>query len=330
MPWEKSTCPSCGGNLDFVGKRPELTECTYCSSVLEWQDDDDCFDDVVDDRSYVEFDSVNIDFTAEKIKRGLKNADWYLEVFRDYTNAEKLYLAVANFEASNYHAWWGVVRAKTKDFSDYDITDTQRQELDCYIRRAIVSAPSGKKLEWKETVKQYTKAVEKYRCRKKDNVRKKISELQESIISANNDIDKIGLEIEKLQNQKKRMTLKITDDKEITKIIDYFHLLYPFFCLVVLLLVLNKVKDIGMICFVITILLVAFFGFKANIRRFFKNKYKEIEKDIADIEQQQQSFERDKVSLESAVIKDKKKIMWLETQLTHLQTQHKKSGKDVR
>ena len=100
------------------------------SMALDLQDDDDCFNDVVDDRSYVEFDSVNMDFTAEKVKRGLKNADWYLEVFQDYTNAERLYLAVANLEASNYRTWWGIVRAKTKNFSHYDITDTQRQELD--------------------------------------------------------------------------------------------------------------------------------------------------------------------------------------------------------
>ena len=73
-----------------------------------------------------------------------------------------------------------------------------------YIRRAIVSAPSSKKLEWKETVKQYTKAAEKYRCKKKDSVRKKISELQENVTLDKEDINRIDRDIEQLQKRKKR------------------------------------------------------------------------------------------------------------------------------
>ena len=73
-----------------------------------------------------------------------------------------------------------------------------------------------------------------------------------------------------------------------------------------------------------------FFVLKANIRRFPQNKNKEIEKEIANIEQQQQSLEHDKVLLESVIMENKQKIVLLKTQLIHLQTQYRKSGVNVR
>ena len=214
MTLEKLNCPACGSVLKHLPAEGEVLKCPYCGSLLTLSENPSQLHRTQNNRIssvFLPVDSVSIDVTAANLCRNLKNADCHLNRFRDYNKAKKLYLSVVEADANEHKAWWGIVRSMTENFSKYSISDSERKELDFYVKRAVLSAPDSKKEDLQQIVRNYHRNIRKAETDKQQEYLKTLEQLDEiinrytnAINSINRKIDTLNLERRNKIRQRKR------------------------------------------------------------------------------------------------------------------------------
>ena len=210
MTLEKLNCPACGSVLEHLPAKGEVMKCSYCSSLLMQSENPSQLHIIHNNRIsirnssvFLPLDSVTIDVTAENIRRNLENADYHLDCFRDYNKAKALYLSVVEADASEHRAWWGIVRAMTENFSKYTLSDSEHEELNIYVKRAILSAPNSKKEDLRQVVRDYHNNVRNFQTDKQQEHHRKLEQLDEIISRYSNEINSINSEIHALNVERR-------------------------------------------------------------------------------------------------------------------------------
>ena len=210
MTLEKLNCPACGSVLEHLPAKGEVMKCSYCSSLLMQSENPSQLHIIHNNRIsirnssvFLPLDSVTIDVTAENIRRNLENADYHLDRFRDYNKAKALYLSVVEADAGEHRAWWGIVRSMTENFSKYALSDSEHEELNIYVKRAVLSAPDSRKEDLRQVIRNYYNNVRNFKTDKQQEHRRKQEQLNEIISRYLNQINSINSKINALNVERR-------------------------------------------------------------------------------------------------------------------------------
>jgi hypothetical protein len=78
----------------------------------------------------------------EESSYGLVNAgNYYMTDFLDTEKAFGYFARAAERNPNVYYAWWGMIRAKTKDFTYFDINTKSFEIIKQYLVRAQLRTP---------------------------------------------------------------------------------------------------------------------------------------------------------------------------------------------
>lgn len=136
MPLIEGKCKNCGVKLSIADGKNGI--CPFCGTSY-------IAEDVINYNNYnINNAALSIDLT-DTIEQKLGNADTYLEKFKDYAKAYEIYKEVTELTANDYRGWWGLVRAKTEDFTKAEIGSATMQQLTTYANYAISVADKSKK-----------------------------------------------------------------------------------------------------------------------------------------------------------------------------------------
>lgn len=143
MPLVPATCANCGASLTLddatVGSS---VECPYCHTALVFERTPD--NTFVTNYKIAHADTVIVQ-DAKSVENRLANARTYLDVHKDYGMAEELYSELAHDASGEWQAWWGLLRASTKDLTEVPETSWKFEKDEKVARAALAVAPPDKR-----------------------------------------------------------------------------------------------------------------------------------------------------------------------------------------
>ncbi len=167
-------CKSCGG-LVIIEDDEDGGVCQYCGTY--------------------QYDENSVG--SEELKKLLSAAEGFMKI-RKYTEAEGKFLAVTKDYPQDYRGWWGLIRARSRDLTDYDISKSKLDEFDELYQYVLKMAKTA-------NIANITASYEQYSSVVRENLRKLKDDAQRRWDSRNNDYlreaDAVKAEIAKLENQ---------------------------------------------------------------------------------------------------------------------------------
>lgn len=167
-------CKSCGG-LVIVEDGEDGGVCLYCGT---YQHDDD---------------TIN----SDELKKLLAAAEGFMKIGR-YVDAEGKYLAVTKDYPQSYRGWWGLICARSKNLTDYNISKSKLDEFDKLYQYVLETAKTA-------DIDGVRASYEKYSSVVRANLRKLRDDAQRRWDDINNDSmrekEAINAEIARLKNQ---------------------------------------------------------------------------------------------------------------------------------
>lgn len=143
MPLVPATCANCGASLTLddatVGSS---VECPYCHTSLVFERTPD--NTFVTNYKIAHADTVIVQ-DAKSVENRLANARTYLDVHKDYEMAEKLYTELTRDASGEWQAWWGLLRARTRDLTQVPEISWEFAEDEKAARAALAVAPPDKR-----------------------------------------------------------------------------------------------------------------------------------------------------------------------------------------
>lgn len=185
MPLIEGKCKNCGGKLGIADGKNGI--CPFCGTSY-------IAEDVINYNNYNINNAVlSIDLT-DTIEQKLGNADTYLEKFKNYAKAYEIYKEVTELTANDYRGWWGLVRAKTEDFTKAEIGSATMQQLTTYANYAISVADKSKKTILQQTFNAYLAKAEKRKNQKTSELHtaeKQIEVIKEKQVKVKSELDAV-------------------------------------------------------------------------------------------------------------------------------------------
>lgn len=152
MPLVSATCLGCGGAL-MVDDKSETAVCQYCGTHFIVEKAINNFNAY---NSY-NFDNAEVHiYNEQSFEKKLSNAETFLTVHRDFEKAYILFEQIANESPKDYRGWWGIVRAFTHDFSNFEVK-IEKVSSDVSRARNVASMEVKQKIDqtWQEYCNKY-------------------------------------------------------------------------------------------------------------------------------------------------------------------------------
>lgn len=114
MPIVQAKCTNCGGILQ-INNEKDAAICPYCQTpyIVEKA--------ISNYQVSIKDSAVNIYTTGLSYDDKYESANSFLTVHKDYVQAEKIFEDLVKTNPNDYRGWWGVVRTKTKEFTDLEL-----------------------------------------------------------------------------------------------------------------------------------------------------------------------------------------------------------------
>ncbi len=139
----------------------------------------------------------------------INNAEINIKKFRDYAKAEEIFREIVEIDASDYRAWWGIVRAQTSEFSNTTVDLKTLQTIQISADKTLKTAPENIINLLKSQWDNYSKAV------KDHNEQKEQEKVRENIEKAKMEAaKKKQLADEKARKEKELAEEKAKKEKE--------------------------------------------------------------------------------------------------------------------
>lgn len=139
MPLVPAKCTNCGAPLTLDDSSVGSTiECPYCHTSLVFERTPD--NTFVTNYKIAHADTVIVQ-DSNSLENRLANAQTYLDVHRDYEAARELFESLAHDVSGEWKAWWGLLRARTSNFTDPHTARGEFEEDERVARSAFAVAP---------------------------------------------------------------------------------------------------------------------------------------------------------------------------------------------
>lgn len=168
MPLVNAKCTNCGGTLT-VDASKEAAICDFCGSPY-------IVEKAIQNYNYyvtqnIKADNVNVTAKGEAEKeRLLHNAETNMG-FKDYNKAYEIYKQVSEDYPDDYRGWHGLTIIATQDFTQFDLSYKDYQNVSSFVNKEIISTDSFKaeelKAKWEEYSRQYSELIEEKKKEKK-------------------------------------------------------------------------------------------------------------------------------------------------------------------
>lgn len=168
-----AVCPQCGGQLK-VEPGQKFVECPYCGTISRTVD-----------VHYHQHQNTNYNFNGsnttvqfnagQDLETLVKNAETHMKL-GNYSDAQTFYTKISKEYPHDYRGWWGLVRSKTKNLSDYTIMTHEHGGkikscstnwniiLDCW-NKVTRTAPENTLSQLRTQMNAYEYACRKYHAR---------------------------------------------------------------------------------------------------------------------------------------------------------------------
>lgn len=230
MPFVEAKCTNCGASLT-VDNSLEAAVCDYCGTPYIVEKAINNFLDA----KIGKIENANIIIHDEKsLEKLLDRADAFLNIHEDYDKACDIYESVTESYPREYRGWWGMICAKTCNFSYVPFNEGFLAELEYFFEHALKVAPNEEKNritkiwngyinKWNEQINNKIGQAEEELGEKKkktNEYQNVLSELntaddcylkEKQIVSFKREIEENNEEIEKIRS-KVRQKERISED----------------------------------------------------------------------------------------------------------------------
>ena len=258
MPLVKAQCTNCGATLD-VDSAHDAAVCKFCGTPF-------IVEKAINNYNTTNVTNIhtdNLSINANSIDDMARAADTFMTL-KDYVSAEKIYRKLTETAPYDSRGWWGLVRIKTTDFSDYLITEEEYAEIADICDKYKTVAEKSDIIEKQAIIQEYESNIVK-------TYDEYYEEYNRNLEIINNHVSKIKSKQTDL-NQKNQKSNKI---KKISVIIMAFAMLIAD----ILLIVLVK-TDFAASFFIVFITILIFFTVKVWIQESIKNATSECNKQL--------------------------------------------------
>ena len=143
MPLIEVKCKNCGSSL-HIDSNTKTGVCPFCNTQY-------FSEDTVNNYNIGQA-NIHIDNNAI-VENLLKNAETNLSILKDYEKSAELFKKVTESAPDNYKGWWGIIRAKTREFHNFD--SSTLNQLNKYAAYAINVAGTNTKTALKDKWLKY-------------------------------------------------------------------------------------------------------------------------------------------------------------------------------
>ena len=143
MPLIEVKCKNCGSSL-HIDSNTKTGVCPFCNTQY-------FSEDTVNNYNIGQA-NIHIDNNAI-VENLLKNAETNLSILKDYEKSAELFKKVTESAPDNYKGWWGIIRAKTREFHNFD--SSTLNQLNKYAAYAINVADTNTKTALKDKWLKY-------------------------------------------------------------------------------------------------------------------------------------------------------------------------------
>lgn len=132
-------CTQCGGLLE-IDAAQNMFVCPYCHTP------------------FIVEKVVNYYNVTRNVDDWVRSADALAEV-KEYSEAEREFGRITREHAYDYRGWWGLVKAKSKLFADYDISKRELDEIETLYEKASHFATDADKSKIQYIYSEYVSSV---------------------------------------------------------------------------------------------------------------------------------------------------------------------------
>lgn len=146
-------CKNCGGNLQ-IDSNSQNYFCYHCGSSFAMEET--VINNITNNSTTIGHVENLIDDGSGKIDQKICGAEQLL-AFGRYTTARELFEELTYHYAHKYRAWWGLIRAKTEDFTRTPAGRSEYEEI-CGLFDNLLkfpSAPAQERYVWEEQYSDY-------------------------------------------------------------------------------------------------------------------------------------------------------------------------------
>lgn len=159
MPLVAGRCTQCGAKLELDSSN-ETGYCPFCNTefIIE---------------KAIQYFINNI---SDEVDNLAKSGDTFIKL-NDYDKADCTFTKISEMYPFDYRGWWGLVRVRSRDFTNIGISKDEFDEIEKLFSKATTVAPERAKNTIKGQFENYSSAVLSTLINLKNNAEKSINQL---------------------------------------------------------------------------------------------------------------------------------------------------------
>ena len=211
MPLVPALCTQCGSQLEIESSQ-EAAVCPYCNTPFVVEKAINNYNTTnVTNIEKLHANVVNVS-TDNSLDNRLRSGDTYIK-FGEYEQAEGVFGKITEEYPYDYRGWWGLIRAKTDDISNIDVSKKVYNFVcECY-KKVDLLAPKDKKEQLSSEFEDYSnktyerieqlntslnKHMDDLNREEEKTIQKIYSQYEENVSKLERDIFKVEKEIKRL------------------------------------------------------------------------------------------------------------------------------------
>lgn len=143
MPFVPVRCTQCNAKLDVDSSKKEA-KCPYCSTTFVLEEAIHNYE-INNVTNINELHAEHLHLETENRKKDLVRAGEDFLIIGDYLSAEKKFMELTQDYPSVYRGWWGLIRVKSKSFTNLDISGPELSSIKVLFDKACTFADAEQK-----------------------------------------------------------------------------------------------------------------------------------------------------------------------------------------
>lgn len=182
-------CTQCGGLLE-IDATGSMFVCPYCHTP------------------FVVEKVVNYYNYTRNVDDWVRSADAFLEL-KEFSEAEREFERIAREHAYDYRGWWGLVKSKSRVFTDYDISKSELDSIESLYAKTNHFATNDVKNNIQHAYNYYVNIVRYTLQKLKEDTSAKLKHLEVEYERNTMPLENQIKQMEKEENSKKKISSRI-------------------------------------------------------------------------------------------------------------------------
>lgn len=206
MPLVPAICPQCGATLT-VDSAKEAAICESCGTPFVVEKAINNYTSQVTNNLNIA--NANVTVTGNNVEELVEKAEVYMTKLKDYSKAFETYRKISEDFPADYRGWWGLVRAKSQNFSLIDTVSVSNKEwLVLMYNKACLVATEEQSVSIEKKWHEYKARLDKFHFDVQERYDAKTLEFNNKNNEYNVNLERVKAEIDILDKKIEIATYK--------------------------------------------------------------------------------------------------------------------------